>query len=328
MSEIILSICIATYNRGAYIKETIDSILSQNIPDKVEIVILNSGSTDNTEEIIKAYNSSLIKYYFHEEKCGVDIDYNSVINYASGKYCWLFTDDDLLKKNSINYILNIISNKSLQLDYIVVNSELSNIDMSYVYKKYIVNIDHDIVFDNSVESQNLQFSLLGDYLSFIGCLVVNREFWYKRNKSNYYGTEFIHVGVLFQDYFCNQVYFVSEPLLSIRLGNSNWTDRSFKIWIINWPNLILSFDKYTLKAKKAVLKLNNFSVLWKISYYRAIGAFDYKLYKKVASDLTYPVFLKFLIKIISISPKFIFKTIISLYSRILSRKWVLDELSK
>ena len=328
MSEIILSICIATYNRGAYIGETLNSILSQNISEKIEIVILNSGSTDNTEEIIKSYNSSLIKYYFHQEKCGVDIDYNSVINYASGKYCWLFTDDDLLKKNSINYILSLIFSENLQLDYIIVNSDLRNIDMSYVYKKNMLNIDHDIVFDNNLESQNLQFSLLGDYLSFIGCLIVNREFWNLRNKSNYFGTEFIHVGVLFQEFFSNQVFFVSQPLVSIRLGNSNWTERSFKIWLINWPNLILSFDKYTVKARKSVLNLNYFSILWKISYYRAIGAFDYKSYTKLSSDLTYPVLLKFFIKIISISPKYIFKTIISLYSRIRNRKWILVELSK
>lgn len=328
MSDIILSICIATYNRGAYIGETINSILSQNISQKIEIVILNSGSTDNTEDIIKSYNSSLIKYYFHHEKCGVDIDYNSVTKYASGKYFWLFTDDDLLKKNSINYILSLIFSENLKLDYIIVNSDLRNIDMSYIYKKNMLNINHDIIFDNNEESQNLQFSLLGDYLSFIGCLIINREFWNLRNKSNYFGTEFIHVGVLFQEFFRNQVYFVSQPLVSIRLGNSNWTERSFKIWLINWPNLIMSFDKYSIKARKTVLNLNHFSILWKISYYRAIGAFDYKLYKKLKSDLTYPPLLKFFIIIISVFPKHFFKSIISIYSRIRNRKWVLVELSK
>jgi len=328
MSEIILSICIATYNRGAYIGETINSILSQNSSEEIEIVILNSGSTDNTEEIIKSYNSTLIKYYFHPEKCGVDIDYNSVVNYASGKYCWLFTDDDLLKPNAISIILKVIKNSNLNIDYIIANSDLRNKDMSYVYKKAVININHDIVFDNSTGSQNKQFSLFGDYLSFIGCLIVNKNFWDLRNKSLYYGTEFIHVGVLFQEFYHNQVYYVSEPLISIRLGNSNWTERSFKIWILNWPKLIWSFDKYTIQSRKVVSNLNSFNILWKISYYRAIGAFDYKLYKKLKSDLNYIMLLKIFIIIISISPKFIFKEIISLYSKLRNRKWVIVELSK
>jgi len=328
MNEPILSICIATFNRGEYIGETINSILSQISSEEIEIVILNSGSTDNTEEIIKSYNSTLIKYFFHPKKCGVDIDYNSVVNYASGKYCWLFTDDDLLKPNAISIILNVIKKTNLNIDYIIANSDLRNKDMSCIYKKAIVNINHDIVFDNSIDSQNIQFSLFGDYLSFIGCLIVSKNFWELRNKSLYFGTEFIHVGVLFQDFYQNQVYYVSEPLISIRLGNSNWTERSFKIWILNWPNLIWSFDKYTIQSRNAVLNLNSFKILWKISYYRAIGAFDYKLYKKLKSDLKHTILMKIFIIIISISPKFIFKKIISLYSKLRNRNWIIIELSK
>ena len=47
----ILSICIATLNRGNFIGETLDSILSQITPE-IEIVIIDGASTDNTEEVI------------------------------------------------------------------------------------------------------------------------------------------------------------------------------------------------------------------------------------------------------------------------------------
>jgi abequosyltransferase len=328
MTEIILSICIATFNRGAYIGETINSILCQNITKEIELVILNSGSTDDTEKTIKSYKSNFIKYIYHQQKYGVDIDYASVVNYASGKYCWLFTDDDLLKPNAISVILNIIKNPNLNIDYLIVNSDLRNIDMTYIYKKAMVNINHDIVFDNSNNSQNKQFSLFGDYLSFIGCLIVNKNFWDLRNKNLYYGTEFIHVGVLFQDFYLNQVYYVSEPLISIRLGNSNWTERSFKIWIINWPKLIWSFENYTIQSRKSVSNLNKFKILWKISYYRAIGAFDHNIYKKFIPNLSHNIIMNILILIISVTPQYFFKFPIKWYSKIRNRKWIIFELSK
>jgi hypothetical protein len=74
--------------------------------------------------------------------------------------------------------------------------------------------------------------------------------------------------------------------------------------------------------------LNGFKILWKISYYRAIGAFNFKMYKNIIPDLFVNNFMKFFIKIISISPKYIFKLIIKIYSKIRNRKWIIDELSK
>jgi glycosyltransferase involved in cell wall biosynthesis len=73
MTEIILSICIATFNRGAYIGETINSILCQNITKEIELVILNSGSTDDTEKTIKSYKSNFIKYIYHQQKYNMAI---------------------------------------------------------------------------------------------------------------------------------------------------------------------------------------------------------------------------------------------------------------
>jgi abequosyltransferase len=326
MSEITLSICIATYNRGSFIGQTISSILSQNVPVNVEIVILNSGSTDDTEKVIFSFESPIIKYFYHKNKFGVDIDYNSVVEYSRGKYCWLFTDDDLLKPDSISCILNLIDRYNSSFDYLVVNSDLRNLDMSVVYKNKFVEVSQDVFFDTSLESQNRVFSLLGDYLSFIGCLIVNRSFWNNRVKIDYFGSEFIHVGVLFQDFYNSSVYFVADPLVSIRLGNSNWTERSFKIWVINWPNLIMSLCNYDVKLRKKVCKMTNFNLLWKTCYYRAIGAFNYSIFSKYSGVLPYSISMKLFIYLISITPKLFFKIFILIYSKIRNRDWVVVEL--
>lgn len=328
MSNVILSVCIATYNRSSYIGHTIDSILCQSTVEGIEVVILDSGSTDNTEDVIRSYNSPLIKYHFHPKKFGVDVDYNSVFDYATGVYCWLFTDDDLLKQGSLKYILDLIHDTNRNFDYIIVNADLRNIDMTVVYKSRQVDIQNDLLFDNSCDSQDLLFAQLAEYTSFIGCLIIKAEFWRLRNKELYFGTEFVHVGVLFQKFYENQVYFVSEPFISIRLGNSSWSKRSFKIWLYKWPSLIYSFDNYSLKMRETVLNLSYFNIVWKAMYFRAIGAYDYSVFREVDSYYFKGRIIDYTLAFLSFVPKSFLKCIFLVYSNVMNKKWMGDSLWK
>ncbi len=61
-----ISVCIATYNGERYLREQIDSILSQLSTDD-EIVISDDGSTDRTLEILQSYNDSRIKVLHHNK---------------------------------------------------------------------------------------------------------------------------------------------------------------------------------------------------------------------------------------------------------------------
>ncbi|NCF75233.1 MAG: glycosyltransferase, partial [Xanthomonadaceae bacterium] len=56
------STIIPTYNRGFTIKRAIDSILSQSIKDW-ELIVVDDGSTDNTEKIVKNFYDKRIKYF-------------------------------------------------------------------------------------------------------------------------------------------------------------------------------------------------------------------------------------------------------------------------
>ena len=57
-----LSVCIPVYNGQEFIKETIDSVLSQSFKD-LEIVIVDNQSTDNTVSIIRSYSDPRIKLF-------------------------------------------------------------------------------------------------------------------------------------------------------------------------------------------------------------------------------------------------------------------------
>ena len=122
-----------TYNRADFIGATLESIISQ-ASDEVEIVILDGGSSDNTEEVITAYQKkfSRIRYYRQDFKGGLDRDLSTAIEKAKGEYCWLMPDDDLLKQGAIKTVLDEINKKSYSL--IIINSEVRNKDLSEILK--------------------------------------------------------------------------------------------------------------------------------------------------------------------------------------------------
>jgi abequosyltransferase len=83
--KIELSICIATFNRAKFIGETLDSLLPQ-LCRGVELVILDGGSSDQTEQIVGDYaaRSPRIRYIRQTTNNGVDRDFDRAVELASG----------------------------------------------------------------------------------------------------------------------------------------------------------------------------------------------------------------------------------------------------
>jgi abequosyltransferase len=276
MRSPLLSICIATHNRADFISETLDSITPQ-LTDEVEIVIVDGASTDRTPEIIRSYSDKhkQINYIQLAKKGGVDLDYCIAVEKSKGDMCWLFTDDDIIKPGAVKTVLNEVK-KNYSL--IVVNAEVMNKDLSQVIQKNRLKMDCDEIFpENKIESLFLRAV---SYMSFIGCVVINRELWLKRDKQGYFGTEFIHVGVIFQSPVPGVSLIISTPLLSIRYGNAQWSNKAFEIWIIRWRKLLKSFNSISEKSIMKILHLTPMQLLKTFIGFRATGSYGYNDYKK------------------------------------------------
>lgn len=107
-----ISVCIATYNGEKYIKEQLDSILSQlNIND--EIIISDDSSTDKTLEIVKAYNESRIKIFSNNEFHSPIFNFENALKHAQGDYIFLADQDDVWMPNKINQMMGALNHFSL-----------------------------------------------------------------------------------------------------------------------------------------------------------------------------------------------------------------------
>ena len=127
MSEIskiekpLLSICIPTYNRDTYLEKTINSIIGSKefLEKKVEIVVSDNLSTDNTEKICNAFKKNFDNfYYYRNEKNIQDENFPKVLSLAHGSYRKLSNDSHIYLKDSLNKMCKIVEEYKDRKPYI------------------------------------------------------------------------------------------------------------------------------------------------------------------------------------------------------------------
>lgn len=126
-----ISIIIPIYNAEKYINKCLDSILKQT-KKELEIILINDGSTDNTEKIIKTYQDKRIKY-FKNDNHGIGYSRNFGINQSTSKYIMFLDSDDYLETTACEELFN--------------KAEKDNLD--------IVISDFYKVFNNNIEEIKL-----------------------------------------------------------------------------------------------------------------------------------------------------------------------------
>jgi glycosyltransferase involved in cell wall biosynthesis len=95
------SIIVPTYNRAALIPDTLRS-LQQQTADNYEIIIVDDGSTDNTEAVVEPYTKDARVTYYRKNNAERGAARNYGVTVAKGDYVNFFDSDDLALPNHIN----------------------------------------------------------------------------------------------------------------------------------------------------------------------------------------------------------------------------------
>ncbi len=148
--SLLVSIIIPVYNGSNYMREAIDSALAQTYKN-IEIIVVNDGSTDDTEQIAKSYGDKI--RYYKKENGGVATALNFAIKKSKGEYISWLSHDDMYYPEKIE--------KQIE--------ELSRLDKekkenTIVYSNYsLVNEKSEITsvqsFQKSHDIQKLNYSL-------------------------------------------------------------------------------------------------------------------------------------------------------------------------
>lgn len=109
-----ISVVMCTYNGERFIREQLDSIVSQTYPI-YELIIQDDCSSDNTIEIIKEYvpKYKYIKLYQNKQNIGFNLNFKTAILKATGDYIAISDQDDIWYENKLEKQINAITKYSL-----------------------------------------------------------------------------------------------------------------------------------------------------------------------------------------------------------------------
>ena len=100
-----VSVVVPTYNHGPFLPECLESILSQGYRD-LEVIVVDDGSTDNTQEVLKPFLSSI--RYYPQEHGGISPAYNRCLELSTGEYVAFVDADDALIWGSLEVRLSLL----------------------------------------------------------------------------------------------------------------------------------------------------------------------------------------------------------------------------
>jgi len=249
------SVITVVHNGEKYIKETIESVISQIYRD-FEYIIIDANSTDSTNEIISNYQNQLT-YYISEPDRNMYDGINKGLKVAKGKYILILNSDDILLNNSIlqnvyelifsdnsksdGYYFNIIINRNNEL----IKKYLFQISFrTLLYSQHCSFVPHSSLFlknsvYNSVKGYDINYKYASDYDLILKVLKAGFQLKY----INFFTTQFReHPGS-----FTSNNVIESERVPIIKKYGLKKNIISFLMFIIIW-----SFYKTSLAYKRII----------------------------------------------------------------------------
>ncbi len=169
-----VSIIVPVYNVEKHIEKCLQSLVNQTMND-IEIIIVNDGTIDNSEEIINKYiekYSDIIKYY-KKENTGLSDTRNYAVTKAKGQYI-MFVDSD-------DYIDTMLL-ENLE-DYMEQNVDLIKFKLNIVNeKKEIINKIEGPVFEEISGEEAFQRMSTSDVMLEVACIYLYRRDFFINNK--------------------------------------------------------------------------------------------------------------------------------------------------
>ncbi|MDC0382748.1 glycosyltransferase family 2 protein [Flavobacteriaceae bacterium] len=237
-----LSLCIPTFNRSDFLSDLFESLTFNSSKD-FELIIVDNCSTDNTFETVCNFKKKLnIQYFLNEKNMGVNYSVKKIIKNANGKYIWIIGDDEILYKNSIDFIIKMLGQElpdlvSLNFDYKKINSSYVNSEAEKI------NFDKT----NFEDLTNKSYSPQNILNTFFSSLILSKKIInlidFKKITDNVWQNEYSIFPISSQlPEINNKINFsclyVENPLFLARLHKKNWSDKLHRIKTEILPNLL------------------------------------------------------------------------------------------
>lgn len=316
----LISFCITTFNRGEVIRETLECLLAQADAD-VEVVVVDAGTDGVCARIAAelAAHHPPLRYFHREENSGLDRDFCHAVELATGQYCWLFSDDDLIQPGAVERMRRHLADEPA---LVVANAAVHGPDLRRKLVPAMMTLDESLTLQPGEQTELLRIA--GQCLSFIGCVVIRRDVWLARDPQPYWGTMFVHVGMIFQAPLPGPARLLVQPEILIRYGVGSWRPRQFEIWMKRWPDLIWSFPALADSAKAAVVPRYPARKLKSLLLYRAKNAYDVNGFQTIVAAQVCSPLRRMAARLVAHLPRAPLRLLAILYIRLAQPQATLD----
>jgi glycosyltransferase involved in cell wall biosynthesis len=216
-NAISLTIAIPTFNRCQYLKELIPDLLEQvksvnNSKNLIQVLISNNASTDETEDFITPFvEQGLITYRKNLENIGADRNIMKCVEEASGKYVWIFGDDELLQDAGILNAYHLVVNN---------NYELIILSDGQYDSKLTMDTSFETLFEFISKMSGINPHLLLAH-TLITSNIFKKSAYSVTDASKYFYTNYsmmygIINGMLIKDTIDDAVYVSTVPIIKVR----------------------------------------------------------------------------------------------------------------
>lgn len=147
----LISIVIPVYNAEKYLSRCLESILSQTYKN-IEVIIVNDGSTDKSQQIIKTYQKKSKKVrVFNQGNVGVSKARNLGIKYCKGDYILFLDSDDWIDEDYIEKSIDFLKDNKVDLLLLPYIREYKNKSVkNYIFRQKEFYLKNKNLVQNSL----------------------------------------------------------------------------------------------------------------------------------------------------------------------------------
>ncbi len=261
----LVSVIIPTYNYAGYIAEALKSIQNQQYPtDKIEIIVVDDGSTDNTKALIESYELAQNIRYFFQENSGKASATRKGINEAKGEIIFNMDADDFFFDTKIAKVVHVFE----QYPEVVHVGHPATIMYNSDNKQYLENIAC-IDFNTPIDGKQLMFSFLAKNILYGGgstfaCRKKILDSKYLLNEVDMYTDEYLLYATLLK----GKSYFIQESLSVWRIHQNNYSVGILsKEMLLFKRRRLLNSAKGLMTAMQPMLTDTTLETLLRIKYF-------------------------------------------------------------
>jgi glycosyltransferase involved in cell wall biosynthesis len=285
--NILLSLCIPTYNRAAKINICLQAIfeaMDKLLENKIEIIISDNNSEDNTRQIVEKFIASGLKLKYFKNETNLGYLKNIVLlltKYSHGEYIWMIGDDDFIDKNSLKYVIDLLEYKK-NVNLFVLKYRLFESNNEYgLFAKADAYKYPDLSSTFIITKLSQALDIVCDGGNILGTFMSSMIFRTKRvnqeclthitGELSYWDKRFQYqfpLAYILLSSFLNEkeVLCIKDPLISIVRFEKEWDDKLPFLYYKVIPDMYtyftnLGLEKKHLKKTRKTLFFINFQLL-------------------------------------------------------------------